>query len=96
VLALATDFPRLWNDPCTASRERKRMIRLLIEDVTIQKGEQIRLDVRFRGGASKTLKIMLPRPLSFWESHKQNPVMVAEMDRLLEDYNYADTARILN
>jgi len=72
------------------------MIRLLIEDVTIQKGEQIRLDVRFRGGASKTLKIMLPRPLSFWESHKQNPVMVAEMDRLLEDYNYADTARILN
>ena len=22
--------------------------------------------------------------------------MVAEMDRLLEDYNYADTARILN
>ena len=30
------------------------------------------------------------------ESHKQNPEMVAEMDRLVEDYNYADTARILN
>jgi hypothetical protein len=25
-----------------------------------------------------------------------SPAMVAEMDRLLEDYNYADTARILN
>ena len=27
---------------------------------------------------------------------KQNPAMVAEMDRLLDDYNYADVARILN
>ena len=94
VLALATDFPRLGNDPATANRERKRMIRLLIEDITIRKGEQIKLDVRFRGGAAKTL--LLPKPLSFCESHRQNPAMVAEMDRLLDDYNYADTARILN
>ena len=70
------------------------MIRLLIEDITIRKGEQIKLDVRFRGGMSKTL--MLPRPLSYCESHKQNPEMVAEMDRLLDHYNYADVARILN
>jgi len=94
VLALATNFPQLWNDPGTADRERKRMVRLLIEDATIRKGEQVRLDVRFRGGMSKTM--MLPRPLSYCESHKQNPAMVAEMDRLLDDYNYADVARILN
>jgi hypothetical protein len=70
------------------------MVRLLIEDVTIRKGEQVQLDVRFRGGRSKAL--MLPRPLSFCESHKQNPAMVAELDRLLDDHNYADVARILN
>jgi hypothetical protein len=91
---LATNFPQLWNDPGTPDRERKRMIRLLIEDITIRKGEQIQLDVRFRGGMSKTL--MLPRPLSFCESHKQNPALVAKMDGLLDDYNYADVARILN
>jgi hypothetical protein len=39
---------------------------------------------------------MLPRPLSYCESYKQNPAMIAEMDRLLDDYNYADVARILN
>lgn len=78
ILALATDFPRLWNDSATANRERKRMVRLLIEDITIRKGEQIKLDIRFRGGASKTL--MLPLPLSFCESHRQSPAMVAEMD----------------
>jgi DNA invertase Pin-like site-specific DNA recombinase len=94
VLALATNFPQLWNDPGTANRERKRMVRLLIEDVTIRKGEQVQLDVRFRGGMSRTL--MLPRPLSYCENHKQNPAMVAEMDRLLNDYNYADVARMLN
>ena len=94
VLALATDFPRLWNDPGTANRERQRMVRLMIEDITVRKSEQLKLDVRFRGGASETLT--LPRPLSFCESHGQNSEMVAEMDRLLENYNYADTARLLN
>lgn len=94
VLAACNRFPRLWDDPGTANREHKRMVRLLIEDITIRKGEQIQLDIRFRGGATKTLR--LPRPLSFCESHRQSPAMVAEMDRLLENYNYADTARILN
>jgi hypothetical protein len=94
VLALGTNFPQLWNNPGTADRERKRMVRLLIEDITVRKGEQIQLDVRFRRDMSKTL--MLPRALSFCESHKQNPAMVAELDHLLDDYNYADVARILN
>jgi hypothetical protein len=35
ILALAIDFPRLWRDPETPARERKRMVRLLIEDVTL-------------------------------------------------------------
>ena len=38
--ALATDFPRLWSDPATPVRERKRIARLLIEDVTVVKAEQ--------------------------------------------------------
>jgi hypothetical protein len=29
-MALAKDFPRLWNDPHTPQGERKRMARLLI------------------------------------------------------------------
>jgi hypothetical protein len=46
-LALATDFPRLWRDPNTPDRERKRMIRLLIEDVTLLRGKHITLHLRF-------------------------------------------------
>lgn len=43
ILALARDFPRLWNDPHTPDRERKRMARLLIADVTLLKETEIRV-----------------------------------------------------
>ena len=55
ILALAIDFPRLWRDPETPARERKRMVRLLIEDVTLIKGDELVAQVRFRGGAAQTL-----------------------------------------
>ena len=35
IITLVKDYPRLWNDPGIPPRERKRMIRLLIEDVTL-------------------------------------------------------------
>ena len=54
ILALASDFPRLWNDPQTPNRERKRMARLLIEDVTLTKATRS-LGVRLRGGATREL-----------------------------------------
>ena len=53
ILALTTDFPKLWKSPKTPDRERKRMVRLLIEDVTLSKGEQTHRPgpVQRRGGA---------------------------------------------
>src|SRR5207245_5410765 len=41
LISLATDFPRLWCDPRTQMKEKKRMLRLLIEDVTITKGDAL-------------------------------------------------------
>jgi nicotinic acid mononucleotide adenylyltransferase len=57
ILALATDFPAIWNDPNTPQRERKRMLGLLIEDVTLIKQREIAAAVRFRGGATTTLTL---------------------------------------
>lgn len=54
ILGLASDFPQLWNDPGTPHRERKRMARLLIEDVTLIKATRS-LGVRMRGGATLQL-----------------------------------------
>ncbi|MGH7417959.1 MAG: hypothetical protein ACREKB_09310, partial [Candidatus Rokuibacteriota bacterium] len=94
VLALAVDFPRLWADPATPQRERKRMARLLIEDVTLLRTDAIAVHVRFRGGATRSLT--LPLPLSAPELRRTDPVVVAEMDRLLDDHPDAQVAAILD
>ena len=48
IMSLATDFPRLWRDPQTSRRERTRMLRLMVEDMTMLKAERF-VNVRFRG-----------------------------------------------
>src|SRR5437016_11731358 len=52
LMALATDFPRLWRDRRTM-KEKKRMLRLLIEDVTLTKGVALHVDIRYVGGATR-------------------------------------------
>ena len=94
ILSLASDFPRLWRDPHTPHRERKRMVRLLIEDVTLQKAEQIEVGVRFRGGVHKTFSVA--RPLNSWQKRKHSAEVIAEIDRLLDDHNLGEIATILN
>ena len=94
VLALATDFPRLWRNPKTPARERKRMIRFLIEDVTVNRDDVITAHVRFRGGSTRTLK--LPIPLRAWELKKTSSAVMAEVDTLLEFHTPGRIATILN
>jgi DNA invertase Pin-like site-specific DNA recombinase len=94
IFALATDFPRLWQDPKTPDRERKRMVRLMIKDVTLKKDHQITAEVRFRGGAARTLA--LPIPLSAWKARTTPPQVIAEIDRLLHQHTDAEIASALN
>jgi DNA invertase Pin-like site-specific DNA recombinase len=91
---LATDFPTLWSDPATPSRERKRIARLLIEDVTLTKTDEIHLHVRFRGGQTTTLTI--PAPLNSWQARQTPADTLAEIDRLLEAHTDAEVAAKLN
>jgi DNA invertase Pin-like site-specific DNA recombinase len=64
ILQLAGDVPRLWAAASTTSRDRKRILRLLIHDVTVAKDPNckklIRLHLRWQGGATETLNITLP------------------------------------
>lgn len=94
ILSLAVNFPRLWRDPNTPDRERKRMIRLLLEDVTLVRGQDITLHVRFQGGATKTLT--LPVPLNAWKQRTTNSGVVQEIDRLLDHHTYPEIAARLN
>ena len=94
IMALAQDFPRLWNDPRTPDRERKRMVRLLIADVTLLKGLDLRAQVRFNGGATQTLHV--PLPLRSWMVIQTPPAVVAEIDRLFNEHTAGEIAALLN
>jgi DNA invertase Pin-like site-specific DNA recombinase len=94
ILALATDFPRLWRDPATSVREKKRMMRLLIADVTLRKGKTIHADIRFTGGATRSVEIPLPKTCI--ELRTTDAAIVREIDTLLDTYTDAEIADLLN
>src|SRR6266446_3407064 len=63
VLALARDLPRLWHAPTTQSKDRKRMLRLLIKDITVEKPanqKQLLVHIRWQGGACSDVSVQLP------------------------------------
>lgn len=82
---------RTLSRPCV---RRSEWPRLIIEDVTLIRGDEITAHVRFKGGASKTLK--LPRPRLAWELRQTDQAIVEEIDRLLDERTEGEIARILN
>ena len=94
MLALCEQFPKLWRSPDTPQRERKRILRLLINNITVHKDTQVCLNVQFRGGATTTLSIARPRPN--WQLRKTDASIVSEIDSLLSEFTYAGVAAVLN
>lgn len=94
IAAIARDFPALWRDPQTRHRDRKRMVRLLIEDVTLLRRNGITVHVRFKGGASQSLS--LPLPQSSWQMRQTPRQVVKKIDDLLDSHTDGQVATILN
>ena len=96
ILALAEDFPRLWKDPGTSDRDRKRMARLILEDVTLKREQSH--DHRastLQGRRHQSLKTCRCRPAA-WQLRKTKAEIVAEIDRLLEQCTDSEIAAELN
>ena len=70
------------------------MVRLLIEDVTLIKRDEITALVRFRGGATTSLE--LPLPLNAWQGRTTPPHVVAKVDELLAQRTDGEVAELLN
>lgn len=94
VLSIAETFPRVWTDPCTGSAERKLMLGLLIEDVTLVHGDPVTLHIRFRGGQTRSLNIPRPRPPL--RASRVSPEVIQELDQLLENCSDREAAARLN
>jgi DNA invertase Pin-like site-specific DNA recombinase len=95
IAALTVDFPALWRDAKTTDRDRKRLIRLLIEDVTLLRNDRgITLQIRFRGGATKTLTLSAPQ--TAWQARTTRPDVITQIDILLNEHTDGQVAAILN
>lgn len=91
---LAEDFPAVWRDPRVSAQDKKRMVRLLIEDVTLIKTDVIDVKVRFRGGATKELRV--PIPPTAWEMRKATPALVERLREMGRTMTVKQIAAQLN
>src|SRR5438270_13893023 len=88
---LVEDFPRVWKDSHTSDRDRKRMVRWLLEDVTVLRQEDvITAHIRLKGGATQTITVPVGR------GRCSSPQLIALIDALLEDFTDAEVAVHLN
>jgi DNA invertase Pin-like site-specific DNA recombinase len=91
--ALARDLPKLWTATSTAHRDRKRLLRAIIADVTLTsqpEGRELQVGIRWRSGASEQHTIQRPpRPADA----KRTPAKVIELiTRLAAEHTNAQIA----
>jgi DNA invertase Pin-like site-specific DNA recombinase len=97
LVAMTTDFKKLWTDPGTPNRERKRLLAHIIEDATLIKLRQqgiTKIHIRFKGGRTETMTVTNPK--SSAEQIKTPPEIVELIDRLLDHHIYSQIADHLN
>jgi len=95
IINITKDFARIWGSQNVSFKDKKRMLRLLIEDVTIENsGKKVIANIRFKAGAPKTLSIEKKLPIC--EVRKTRKDIIRRVDELTENYTPSEIADILN
>jgi DNA invertase Pin-like site-specific DNA recombinase len=95
IKTLTSNLPKVWKDPRTSARDRKRILRLLVEDVTLTRADKtIKIGIRWRGGATTSLEQPTPRPYS--ETVRTPPAIVEQVRALATDHTDAEIAQTMN
>jgi len=96
VLKLAQDLPRLWKSKATSAKDKKRILQLLIQDITVEKPKRgkVILYLRWQGGQCEDLAVELPRPAA--ERWRHSESLVQRVRELARDYSDTEIATQLN
>ena len=95
IMSLVKNFPKVWNDPATTDQQRKRMVKLIIEDVTMKRtAKNVDLDIRLKGGAVHHMTVAIP--LNAWQARKTKPEIIDEIDKLIDHFTDEEIAENLN
>lgn len=66
IITLAQDFPRLWQSHTTKFKDKKRMLRLIIKDITVERipePKKVLLHVRWQDETCEDISIDLPKKI---------------------------------
>jgi hypothetical protein len=94
VIALAQNFPLLWNAPMTSTKDKKRILRLLIKDISIKKvreSNEVILQIRWQGGTCESLSVEIST-----EHLKYSEKFVEKVRQLAKEHSDAQIASILS
>ena len=67
--AAVGELPRLWSAPSTAERDRKRLLRTLLGDVTLHPGDsagELRVGLGWNSGAAQEIVVQPMSPVTQW------------------------------
>ena len=94
--ALARDLPKLWAAQTTAQRDRKRLLRTMIADVTVASkptGRELQVGIRWRSGATEQHRVQRPR---LHQDVIRTPAEAIELTKRLASEPNAQIAEQLN
>jgi excisionase family DNA binding protein len=95
--AVARDLPKLWAAETTSEKDRKRLLRAVIADVTITSqpaGSELRVGIRWRSGAAEQHPTR--RPPSYNQMTRTSPETVVLIAGLVAEHTNAEIAAELN
>ena len=95
--ALARDVPALWAADSTSEKDRKRLLRALVADVTITsqpEGRDVSVGIRWRTGAAEQHTIK--RPPSVNDTTRTPPATIVLITRLAPQHTNTEIAAELN
>lgn len=94
IMRLAEDIPRIWNAPTTIMKDRKRLVRLLIEDVTVTcqpLDPDVHLGIRWRSRHSELIHTKKALPPSITRKHVPDTVkLITELAKTMSSTEIAD------
>ena len=92
---MVADFAAIWSHPATTFQDKKRMVRLLIEDVTLMRdGQEVEVYIRFKTGA--IVKELFRIPSSGNKPTAIDPRIIRKIDQMSSEHTAGEIAKKLN
>ena len=94
ILNLAQKIPEIWNAPTSTPKEKKRIILILIDDITVlaeKRYPDFSIGIRFRSGKCEQLSLKKNLPYGDSRKHTDNTISkIRELAATMDDYEIAD------